>query len=164
MGSGLPSGQALAAKVLGGALWCDPTSYRRVCRPQRWVPLEQLTGGGHNLIHRQPELKFTQRGPAHPSKTQFPRHHCSHQEADTSLLGSSTRGQTEDARTTSPQLPEPKPQPSKLNIMKRQRVMSQIKGQDKNPRKQINEVEIDKLPGKGIQNNNNEDGPGSQKK
>ena len=32
--------------------------------------------------------------------------------------------------------------------MKRQRVMSQIKGQDKTPEKQLNEVEIGKLPGK----------------
>ena len=126
---------ALAAAVLGGALWCEPHFLPQSMQTPALGPRRQLTGGGHNLIHRQPSSSFTQRGPAHPSKTQFPRHHCSHQEAYTSLLGSSTRGQTEDARTTSPQLPEPKPYPSKLIIMERQRVMSQIKGPRQKPQK-----------------------------
>ena len=145
--------RALAAAVLGGARWCEPSgsspfTLRQSLQTPPLGPLRQLTGRGHNLIHRQLESSFTQRGPAHPSKTQFPRHHCSHQEAYTSLLGSSTRGQTKDTRTTSPRLPERKPHPSKLIIMKRQRVMSQITGQDKTPEKQLNEVEIGKLPGK----------------
>ena len=154
VGSGLPGGQALAAAALGGARWCEPSGSSPFTLPQSLQtpelgPLRQLTGRGHNLIHRQLGSSFTQRGPAHPSKTQFPCHHCSHQEAYTSLLGSSTRGQTEDPRTTSPRLPERKPYPTiSLIIMKRQRVMSQIKGQDKTPEKQLNEVEIDKLPGK----------------
>ena len=44
--------------------------------------------------------------------------------------------------------------------MKRQRVMSQMKTQDKTPEKQLNEVEIDR---KRIQNDDGEDDPGSQK-
>ena len=32
--------------------------------------------------------------------------------------------------------------------MKKQKVMSQMKGQDKTPEKQLNEMEIDHLPGK----------------
>ena len=39
--------------------------------------------------------------------------------------------------------------------------MSQMEEQDKMPEKQWNEVEIRSIPGKGIQNNDSEDGPGS---
>ena len=53
----------------------------------------------------------------------------SHQEAYRSLLGSSTRGQTEKARrTTIPQQLKQKPHYRKLIKMKKQRVMSQMKG------------------------------------
>ena len=38
--------------------------------------------------------------------------------------------------------------PQKINPMKRQRTLFQIKGQDKTPEKQINEVEIGNLPEK----------------
>ena len=49
--------------------------------------------------------------------------------------------------------------------MKKQRVVSQIKGQDKTSEKQLNEVEVGNLPEKNrIQNNDSEDDPGSQKK
>jgi len=41
--------------------------------------------------------------------------------------------------------------------------MSQMKGQDKTPEKQLNEVEIGNLPEKKIQNNDSEDDPGSPK-
>ena len=44
--------------------------------------------------------------------------------------------------------------------MKRQKVMSQIKGQDKTPGKQLNEVEKEPAR-KRIQNNDSEDDPGS---
>ena len=46
--------------------------------------------------------------------------------------------------------------------MKKQKVMSQMKGQDKTPEKQLNEVETGKLPGKRIQNNDSEDDAESQ--
>ena len=48
-----------------------------------------------------------------------------------------------------------------LNRMKKQKVMSQMKGQDKTPEKQLNEVETGKLSEK-IQNNDSEDEPGSR--
>ena len=44
--------------------------------------------------------------------------------------------------------------------MKRQRAIYQMKEQEKNPEKQINEVEIGNLPEKRIQNNDSEDDPG----
>ena len=40
--------------------------------------------------------------------------------------------------------------------------MSQMKGQDKTPEKQLNKVEIGNLPEKKIQNNDSEDDPGSR--
>ena len=46
--------------------------------------------------------------------------------------------------------------------MKKQKVISQMKGQDKIPGKQLNEVEIGNLPEKRIQNNDSEDDPGSR--
>ena len=45
--------------------------------------------------------------------------------------------------------------------MKKQKVMSQMKGQDKTPEKQLNEVEIGNLPEKRIQNNDSENDPRS---
>ena len=42
--------------------------------------------------------------------------------------------------------------------------MSQMKGQDKTPEKQLNKVEIGNLPEKKIQNNDSEDDPGSREK
>ena len=72
-----------------------------------------------------------------------------HQEAYTSLLASSIRGQTEEARTVPQQLKQ-KLHYRKFIRMKKQKVMSQIKGQDKTPEKQLNEVEIGNLPEKGF--------------
>ena len=69
----------------------------------------------------------------------------SHQEAYTSLLASSIRGQTEEARTTVPQQIKQKPRYRKL---KKQKVMPQMKGQDKTPEEQLNEVETGNLPEK----------------
>ena len=42
--------------------------------------------------------------------------------------------------------------------------MYQLKEQDTNPEKQLNEVEIGNLPEKRIQNNDSEDDPGPRKK
>ena len=71
----------------------------------------------------------------------------SHQEAYTSLLSSFTRGQTEEIRTTIPSASR-----TSITIMesyskrKKDRIMSQIKEQDKCPGKQLNEVEVGNLP------------------
>ena len=64
----------------------------------------------------------------------------SHQENYTSLLVSSIRGQTEEAQV-SQQLKQ-KPNHTKLIMVKKQKVRSQVRGQDKTPEKQLNEVEI----------------------
>ena len=48
--------------------------------------------------------------------------------------------------------------------MKKQKVMSQMKRQDKIPEKQLNEMEIRQSLRKRIQNNDSEDDLGSQKK
>ena len=48
--------------------------------------------------------------------------------------------------------------------MKKQKVMSQMKGQDKTPQKQLNAVETGNFPEKKkIQNNDSKDDPGSWK-
>ena len=52
----------------------------------------------------------------------------------------------------------------KLLRMKKQNIMSQMKGQEKTPEKQLNEVEIGNLPEKRIRNGDSEDDPGSWKK
>ena len=62
-----------------------------------------------------------------------------------SLLVSFIRGQTEKPRTVSQWLKQ-KPYYRKLITMKKQKFMSQTKGQDKIPEKQPNEVEIGNLP------------------
>ena len=48
--------------------------------------------------------------------------------------------------------------------MKKQKVMSQMKGQDKTPEEQLNEVEYIQRSRKRIQNNDSEDDSESQKK
>ena len=57
--------------------------------------------------------------------------------------------QREDRRSKKnliPQPPERKSQSWKVTKMKRHRILSQMKGQDKSPVKQLNEVEIGNLP------------------
>jgi len=78
------------------------------------------------------------------SKTQFfPITSPSNQEAYTSVLASSIRGWTEDAkRSTVSQWLKQKIYYRKLITMKKQKVMSQMKGKGKTPEKQLNEVEI----------------------
>ena len=51
-------------------------------------------------------------------------------------------------RSTIPQLTRTKITLQKVNKKKKQKVMSQMKGQDKAPEKQLNEVEIGNLPEK----------------
>ena len=72
----------------------------------------------------------------------------SNQEAYTSLLTLSTRVQTEEARSTVSQQLKQKPYYRKLIMMKKQKVMFQMKRQGKIPEKQLNEVEIGNLPEK----------------
>ena len=60
------------------------------------------------------------------------------------------KGQTEEAISTVSEQLKQKPYYRILIIMKKQKVMSQMKGQIKIPEKQLNEVEIDNLPGKEI--------------
>ena len=72
--------------------------------------------------------------------------HPSHQESYTSLSASAMRGQTE-AAAVSQQLKQ-KPYYRKLIMMKKQKVISPMKEQDKIPEKQLNEVEIGNLPEK----------------
>ena len=57
-----------------------------------------------------------------------------------------------------------KPHIQKLNSIKKQKLMSQMKGQDKTSEKSLNVVEIGNLPGKRIQNNDSEHNSGSWKK
>jgi len=72
------------------------------------------------------------------------------------------RGQAEEAkRTEVPQQLKQKLHYRKFIRMKKQKVMSQMKGQDKTPEKQLNEVEIGNLPEKRIQNNDSENDPRS---
>ena len=73
------------------------------------------------------------------------------QEAYTSLLASFIRGQTEEAkRSTIPQQLKQEPYYRNVITMKKQKVMSQMKGLDKITEKQLNEVEIGNLPEKGF--------------
>ena len=67
-----------------------------------------------------------------------------HQEAYTSLLASSITQQTEEARRRSPTEAKKKKKATlqKLISLKKQKLTSQIKGQDKTPEKQLNELEI----------------------
>ena len=74
------------------------------------------------------------------------------QQAYTSLLLASViRGQAEEARsrTVSQQLKQ-KPNYRKLITMKKQEVMSQMKGQEKTQEKKLNEVERGNLPEKEL--------------
>ena len=67
-------------------------------------------------------------------------------------MASSIRGQIVEARRTKIShfvlWLKQKPYYRKLITMKNQKAMSQIKGQDKTPQRQLNEVEIDNIPEK----------------
>ena len=100
---------------------------------------EQLPGRECNPTHKQIiGLKLYWARPCLPE--QDPVFHMaspSHQEAYTSLLASSIRGQTEEPRrSTVSQLLKQRPYYRKLITVKKQKVMSQMKGQDKIPEKQ----------------------------
>ena len=138
---GLPAGMgALAAAVLEAVPWLkdswrSPLTLPGPYRPQGWVTSGQKANREHNPIHQQIIGLMLKQGPAHQSKTQFFPPHPSHQEAYTRLFASCTRRQTEEARrTTISQWPEWKPHYRKLIRIRKQRVMSQMKGEDKTPK------------------------------
>ena len=81
---------------------------------------KQRTGKEHSPTHQQTTGFFTEHGPAHQGKSQFSPQPVlpSHQEACTSLLHSSTRGQTEEARTIIPQPQKPQSQKANQNEKK----------------------------------------------
>ena len=92
-------------------------------------------------------LNWTEQCPAPRARPNFSHPNPSHLEAYTSLLSSSIRGQTEEARrTTVPQWLKLKPPHRKLIRMQRPKAMCQREGQNKTPEKQLNEVEIGNLP------------------
>ena len=72
----------------------------------------------------------------------------SHQKAYISFLASAIRGQTEEARRSTLRAAKTKTDYRKLTTTKKQKVMSQVKGQNKTPEKQQNEVETGNLPEK----------------
>ena len=73
----------------------------------------------------------------------FPTTSPSYQVAYTNLLASSIRGQTEEVRRTTAS--KTKPCYRKLINLIKQKVMYQMKEQDKTPEKQLNEVKIGNL-------------------
>ena len=82
------------------------------------------------------------------AKPRFPTASPSNPEAHTSLLASFFRGQREEARRTTVSQLEQKPHYRKLIGMKKQKVMTQMKGQGKTSEKQLNEAERGNLPEK----------------
>ena len=111
---------------------------------------KKLIGKKSNPTHQQINgLKLHRVRPCPPEQDLvFPTTSLSHQEAY--RLASSIRGQAEGRRTTIQQWLKPKPYHRKLISMKKQKVTSQMKGQDKTPEKQLNEVEIGNLPKKEV--------------
>ena len=110
--------------------------------PRTGLPqAEQLPGRECSPTHRQIcglKLYWARPYPQEQDPV-FPITSLSHQEAYTSLLALSIRGQTEEAWSTVSQQLKQKPYYRKLITMKKMKVMSQMKGQDKNQVKQLNE-------------------------
>ena len=109
---------------------------------------KQLPGRECDPLHQQiAELRFYWARPCPPEqKIAFPLASPSHQQAYTSFSASFIRRQTE-AAAQSERLKQ-NPYSRKLIMMKKQKVMFQMKRQDKTPEKQLNEVETGKLPKK----------------
>ena len=82
---------------------------------------------------------------ANPS---FPHSSPSYQEPCTGLLSLSTTGQTEEIRSAIPSASRPKTTSQKLPQRKRNRIISQMKKQDKSLEKLPNGMEIGNLPEK----------------
>jgi len=74
------------------------------------------------------------------------------------------RADRRSKKNYSPSVARTKPHYRKLTRMKKQRVLSHAKRQDKTLQKQLNEVEIRQPSRKRIQKNNSEDDSRSQKK
>ena len=112
---------------------------------------KQQTRREHHPTHQQTiRLKLHWAQPCPPEQDPVFPPSPSHQEAYTSLLAAPIREQTEARRTTIPQWSEQKPHYRKLIRIKKHKIMSHMKGQDKTPekRKQLNEVKIGKIPEK----------------
>ena len=92
---------------------------------------KQLTGREYSSTHQQ--ISGLKLGPPEQDLV-FPTASPFHQETCTSFLSSSTRGQTEETRTIIPQPPE---LVRSQKAVKRNRILSQMKGQDKFLEKQI---------------------------
>ena len=116
-------------------------------RPQGWVASGQTTTRERVQLSTHQKiigLKLYWAGPCPPEQDPvFPIASPSHQEANTSLLASSIRGEADEARSTASQQLNQKPYPRKLIMIKKQQVKSQMKGQVQE--KQLNEVEIGNL-------------------
>ena len=109
-----------------------------------WTDWSYQEGGGWLHPSADTGLKLHWHSPATRADTVFPS--PSHLELYTNP---SIRGQTEEARRTAIlQWLEQKSHYRKLIRMKKQKVMSLMKGQDKTPEKQPNKVEIGNLPEK----------------
>ena len=124
----------LGVSPLGGS----HKPYHRVCRPKGWVTSGQTTTREgvqpHPLADNWIKVLLSKALPTW-ARLSFSTSSPSHQETY-SLLASSIRGQTEEARrTTVPQWLKQKSYYRKLIRMKKQKVMSQKKGQDKTPEK-----------------------------
>ena len=78
----------------------------------------------------------------------FPVTSPSHQEAYMGLLASSIRGQTRSKKKQSLTAAKTKTLFRKLIMIKKQKVIFQMKGQDKTPDKQLNDVKMSNLPEK----------------
>ena len=122
-----------------------------------WLrPIKVLRPQPHQSAERLPKVLWSMSlltRQTRPSSTyEWAGTSLSHHEACTSLLVSSTRGKTAEARS----LWNGNCSYRKLDKMIWQRDMSQIKKQDKTPVKQLTKVGISNLPEKIIQNNESE--------
>ena len=109
------------------------------CRLQGWVASGQTTirEGAQPTHHQIIGLKLYWARPCSPEQDPvFPIASPSYQEAFTSLFASSIR--EEARRSTVSQWIKQKPYHKKVIVMKKQKIMSQMKGQDKTPGKQLN--------------------------
>ena len=126
--------------------------YHRVCSLQGWVPSGQMTN--RERVQSYPSatgVKSCSAQPCPPEQDPVsppPVLPSGREDQPLGLLHQRADRRHENDKPTAARTKTIYPR--KLIIMKRQRVMSQIKGQDKTPEKQLNEVETDKLPEKGL--------------
>ena len=122
-------------KVILICIWILKSDHR----PQTCVASGQTTTRDGVQTHTSADnciKALLSKAPPTRARPSFSHASSSHQKAYTSLLASSIRGQTEEARkgTVSQRLKQT-PYYRKLIIMKQQKVISQMKGQYKSPEK-----------------------------